>query len=211
MKIKKRIIEASQLLIKIGHNIGSEGNISHRVGDKIYITPSGIKTLNLKKKNISELDLDGNILNKIKPSSEFLLHLLIYKNFKNINSVVHSHSTWASIISCTRMNIPSFHYMIAEFGGDNIKCSKYATFGTKELSTNVNTALKNRKGCLIANHGQITLGENIEESIDLSIAMEKICKQYYYCLLTNKLKILNKKQMLKVIESFKDYKPKPKR
>ena len=98
--------------------------------------------------------------------------------------------------------------MIAEFGGDDIKCAKYATFGTKELSKNVNTALNNRKGCLIANHGQITLGENLEESIDLSIAMEKICKQYYYGLLTNKLKILNKKQMLKVIESFKDYKPK---
>ena len=208
MRIKKRIIEASHLLIKIGHNIGSEGNISYRVGDRVYITPSGIKTSNLNIKNISELDLDGNILNKIKPSSEFLLHLLIYKNFKNVNSVVHSHSTWASIISCTRMNIPSFHYMIAEFGGDDIKCAKYATFGTKELSKNVNTALNNRKGCLIANHGQITLGENLEESIDLSIAIEKICKQYYYGLLTNKLKILNKKQMLKVIESFKDYKPK---
>jgi L-fuculose-phosphate aldolase len=208
MRIKKKIIEASHLLINIGHNIGSEGNISQRVGDKIYITPSGIKTLNLNIKNISELDLDGNILNNIRPSSEFLLHLLIYKNFKNINSVVHSHSTWASIISCLRINISPFHYMIAEFGGDNIRCAKYATFGTKQLSINVNTALKNRKGCLIANHGQITLGENLEESIDLSIAMEKICKQFYYGLFTKKLKILNKKQMLEVIELFKDYKPK---
>ncbi len=206
MNEKKKILEATNKLIRIGHNIGSEGNISVRKKNIIYITPSGINASELESGDISELDIDGNILNEIKPSSEHLLHLLIYKNFKNIKSVVHSHSMWASIVSCLRIDIPAFHYMIAEFGGENIKCSEYATFGTKKLSANVNKALKDRKGCLMANHGQITIGEDLGESIDLSIAMEKICKQYYHCLLTNKFKILKKDQISEVLDSFKNYK-----
>ena len=149
MRFKKEIIDASKYLLQLQFNIGSEGNISYRQKNEIYITPSGIKTSNLKPKDISKVDLYGKVLNKNKPSSEILLHSWIYRNHKDIRAVVHSHSKWASILSCMRISIPSFHYMVAEFGGNNIKCSKYATFGSEKLSKYVNNVLDKRKGCLI--------------------------------------------------------------
>ncbi len=208
MSFKKEIIDASKYLLQLQFNIGSEGNISYRKKNEIYITPSGIKTSNLEPKDISKVDLNGKVLNKNKPSSEILLHSWIYRNHKDIRAVVHSHSKWASILSCMRISIPSFHYMVAEFGGNNIKCSKYATFGTEKLSKYVNEVLHKRKGCLIANHGQVTIGCNLEEAVDLSIALEKLSEQYYYLWIAKQTKLLSDKEMRKIVKLFEDYKAK---
>ena len=208
MRFKKEIIDASKYLLQLQFNIGSEGNISYRQKNEIYITPSGIKTSNLEPKDISKVDLNGKVLNKNKPSSEILLHSWIYRNHKDIRAVVHSHSKWASILSCMRISIPSFHYMVAEFGGNNIKCSKYATFGTEKLSKYVNEVLHKRKGCLIANHGQVTIGSNLEEAVDLSIALEKLSEQFYYLWITKQTKLLSDKEMRKIVKLFEDYKAK---
>ena len=208
MRFKKEIIDASKYLLQLQFNIGSEGNISYRQKNEIYITPSGIKTSNLKPKDISKVDLNGKVLNKNKPSSEILLHSWIYRNHKDIRAVVHSHSKWASILSCMRISIPSFHYMVAEFGGNDIKCSKYATFGSEKLSKYVNKVLHKRKGCLIANHGQVTIGDNLEEAVDLSIALEKLSEQFYYLLITKQTKLLSNGEMRKIVKLFEDYKAK---
>ena len=208
MRFKKEIVDASKHLLQLQFNIGSEGNISYRQKNEIYITPSGIKTSNLEPKDISKVDLNGRVLNKNKPSSEILLHSWIYRNHKDIRAVVHSHSKWASILSCMRISIPSFHYMVAEFGGNNIKCSKYATFGTEKLSKYVNEVLHKRKGCLIANHGQVTIGCNLEEAVDLSIALEKLSEQFYYLCITKQTKLLSGKEMRKIVKLFEDYKSK---
>lgn len=208
MRFKKEIIDASKYLLQLQFNIGSEGNISYRQKNEIYITPSGIKTSNLKPKDISKVDLNGKVLNKNKPSSEILLHSWIYRNHKDIRAVVHSHSKWASILSCMRISIPSFHYMVAEFGGNDIKCSKYATFGSDKLSKYVNKVLHKRKGCLIANHGQVTIGDSLEEAVDLSIALEKLSEQFYYLLITKQTKLLSNGEMRKIVKLFEDYKAK---
>ena len=203
-----QIIEAYKRHLDLGLNVGSEGNISVRKNDLIYITPSGIDINKIGKKHISVISLNGFKENKIKPSSELDLHLMLYKNRAEISSIVHCHSDWASTLSCLRKNIPQFHYMVAEFGGKDIKCAKYATFGTKKLAKNVIKAIKNRKGCLLANHGQICVGKNLEEASHLSIALEKISKQYFFCLLSKKFKMLTNNEMSEVLESFSDYKTK---
>ena len=98
--------------------------------------------------------------------------------------------------------------MVAEFGGNNVKCSKYATFGSEKLSRYVNNVLHNRKGCLIANHGQVTIAKNLEEAVDFSIALEKLSEQYYYLWNSKKIKLLSDKEMRKIVKLFKDYKAK---
>ena len=206
--IKETIIKNYNLLLKKGMNLGSEGNISIKYEEKIFITPSGIDIKNLKNENISVIDFEGNVKNGIKPSSELDLHLLIYKKRKEVSSIVHCHSDWASILSCMRQRIKRFHYMIAEFGGDDIKCSKYATFGTTQLANFVLSACRDRKGCLIANHGQISLGENIDEAIHLSLALEKLAKQYYFCLLSKNFKLLSSNEISNVLKKFAQYKSK---
>ena len=174
----------------------------------IFITPSGIETTSLNESLISEVDINGNVKNNKKPSSEILMHLYIYRNRPEISSIVHCHSTWASILSCSRKKIPSFHYMVAEFGGNDIKCAEYATFGTRKLANNVLKVLKDRNGCLISNHGQLTIANNLKDALNLAVSLEKLSKQYYFSSFLKGNKILSGKEMHKVLELFKDYKVK---
>ena len=205
-KIKQKLVFSAKKLEKLGLNIGSEGNVSFRNNKTILITPSGIDTSKLDEKKISEVDLEGKVKNNIKPSSEILMHLFIYKKRPEIKSIVHCHSEWASIVSCQRQKITAFHYMIAEFGGPDIPCAKYATFGSKELAENVLNVIKSRWGCLIANHGQLTISESIEGAINLAISLEKLSKQFFFCKLSKKTKFLNNNEMNKVVKLFKNYK-----
>ena len=206
--IKNDIVYASKKTLDLGLNCGSEGNVSVRRKDTIFITPSGIETTSLNESLISEVDINGNVKNNKKPSSEILMHLYIYRNRPEISSIVHCHSTWASILSCSRKKIPSFHYMVAEFGGNDIKCAEYATFGTRKLANNVLKVLKDRNGCLISNHGQLTIANNLKDALNLAVSLEKLSKQYYFCSFLKGNKILSGKEMHKVLELFKDYKVK---
>ena len=204
--LKNDIVYTSKRTLDLGLNCGSEGNVSVRTKDTIFITPSGIETASLNESLISEVDINGNIKNHKKPSSEILMHLSIYRNRPEISSIVHCHSIWASILSCSRKKIPAFHYMVAEFGGNDIKCAEYATFGTKKLAKNVLKVLKERNGCLISNHGQLTIANNLNNALDLAVSLEKLSKQYYFCSFLKDTKTLSIKEMRKVLELFKDYK-----
>ena len=206
--IKNDIVYASKKTLDLGLNCGSEGNLSVRRKDTIFITPSGIETTSLNESLISEVDINGNVKNNKKPSSEILMHLYIYRNRPEIFSIVHCHSIWASILSCSRKKIPSFHYMVAEFGGEDIKCAEYATFGTRKLANNVLKVLKERNGCLISNHGQLTIANNLNNALNLAVSLEKLSKQYYFCSFLKGTKVLSSKEIHKVLELFKDYKVK---
>ena len=96
--------------------------------------------------------------------------------------------------------------MIALAGGEDIKCSKYATFGTHELSANIVKALKNRKACLMSNHGQVAFGENLSKAFELAQEVENICQQYIIALKMGKPKILSFSEMQKILEKVKNYK-----
>ena len=192
------------------------GNISIRAdqnGKKGFlITPSGIKYDQLNEENIVFLELDESLnndkisKNNLNPSSEWRFHQDIYIKKKDACAIVHAHSLHATAVSAHGKNIPAFHYMIALAGGDDIKCSKYATFGTKELSQNMLTALEKRKACLMSNHGQVAFGKNLEEAFELAQEVENICHQYINTLKIGKPKILSFEEMNKILEKTKSYK-----
>ena len=205
---QKKIIKSSKELEEKNLNIGSEGNVSIRSEKGFYISPSAIHPDKLKISDIPYISFEGKQIGGKKPSSEWMMHLLIYRERSDIKAITHSHSMWSTSLSCLRKKIPSFHYMVAEFGGNDIKCSKYATFGTNLLAKNVLLALNERKGCLMANHGQLTTGKSIEESISLCESLEKLSKQYFLCKLAGQVKLLNKKEMKEVIHLFSNYKSK---
>ena len=125
---------------------------------------------------------------------------------KEAKAVVHAHSTCATAVSSHQKNIPAFHYMVAVAGGEDLKCTKYATFGTKKLSKNIIKALKNRSACLIANHGQVAFGDSLEKAFELAQEIENICHQYINALRIGIPKILSKKEMKIVLGKFKNYK-----
>ena len=183
------------------------GNISVRYKDGFLITPSGAKYSTLKKKDIIFVSNKGKF-NKKKgtPSSEWRFHQDIYLNKKEAKAIVHAHSIFATAISTHRKNIPAFHYMVAMAGGSNIKCAKYATYGTRELSKNILKALNNRCACLIGNHGQIAFSKNLPKTFELAEEVENLSHQYITALKIGKPKILSFKEMKKVLVKAKNYK-----
>ena len=206
-KIKAEIIKFSKMLNSKNLSALRSGNISSRYKDGFLITPSGKKYSSLKNKDIVFVSLDGKF-NKKKgiPSSEWKFHQDIYKNKSDAKAIVHAHSTCATAVSTHKRGIPSFHYMVAMAGGHDIKCAKYATFGTRELSKNILKALKGRKACLISNHGQIAFEESLSKAFELAEEVENISLQYITSLKLGKPKILSINEMKKVLSKAKNYK-----
>ena len=183
------------------------GNISVKYNDGFLITPSGKKYSSLKSKDIVYVSLEGKFDKKKGiPSSEWKFHQDIYKNKKEAEAIVHAHSTNATAVSTHKRGIPSFHYMVAMAGGQDIKCAKYATFGTRDLSKNILKALNGRKACLIANHGQIAFDKNLPKAFELAEEVENISLQYITALKLGRPKILSLKEMNKVLSKAKNYK-----
>ena len=210
-KLKLEVIKYSKKLNITNLSALRSGNISVRAREKgvegFYITPSGMKYSSLKIKDIVFVSLKGIFdKKKGKPSSEWRFHQDIYVNKKNAKAIVHAHSTCATAVSSHQKNIPAFHYMVAVAGGEDLKCTKYATFGTKQLSRNIIKALKNRTACLIANHGQVAFGDNLDKAFELAQEIENICHQYINALRIGIPKILSKKEMKIVLGKFKNYK-----
>ena len=183
------------------------GNISVRYKGGFLITPSGKRYSLLKSKDVVFVSLKGKFDKKKEPpSSEWRFHQDIYLKKKKAKAIVHAHSIYATAISTHGKSIPAFHYMIAMAGGNNIKCAKYATYGTRELSNNILKALKNRSACLIGNHGQIAFSENLSKAFELAEEVENLSHQYITALKIGTPKILSFIEMKKVLEKAKNYK-----
>ena len=186
---------------------GIEGGI-----EGFFITPSGKKYETLKPEDIVFLSLNEkkdflSWFNSGKnPSSEWRFHQDIYKNKWEAKAIVHAHSTHATAVSTHGKSIPPFHYMIALAGGEDIRCSEYATFGTHELSMNIIKALKGRKACLMSNHGQVAYGVNLSKSFELAQEIENICHQYIIALKMGEPKNLSLSEMNKILDKVKNYK-----
>ena len=204
--IKENIIKYSKKLNNRGLSALRSGNISIRFENGFFITPSGMKYSSLKTKDIVYVNLDGTFNKKQKPSSEWRFHQDIYLKKKEAQAIVHAHSTNATAISVHNKRIPAFHYMVALAGGHDIKCAKYATFGTRELSKNILKALKNRKACLISNHGQIAYDSDLPKAFELAEEVENLSLQYITALKLGKPKILSVKKIQKVLAKAKNYK-----
>ena len=210
-KLKIAVIKYSKKLNTTNLSALRSGNISVRAKEKgvdgFYITPSGMKYSTLKIEDIVFVSLIGRFdKKKGTPSSEWRFHQDIYVDKKDAKAIVHAHSTCATAVSSHQKKIPAFHYMVGVAGGEDIKCSKYATFGTRNLSKNILSALKDRSACLIGNHGQIAFGENLEKTFELAHEIENICHQYINALRIGIPKILSKKEMKIVLVKMKNYK-----
>ena len=205
--LRSEIIKYSKMLNSQKLSALRSGNISARHKGGFLITPSGKKYSLLKNKDIVFVSLDG-LFDKKRgiPSSEWKFHQDVYLNKKDANAIVHAHSTNATAVSTHKKGIPPFHYMVAMAGGHDIKCAKYATFGTRDLSKNILKALKGRKACLIANHGQIAFEDNLSKAFELAEEVENISLQYITSLKLGKPKILSLNEMKKVLSKTKNYK-----
>ena len=205
--LRSEVIKYAQMLNSRKLSALRSGNISARFKDGFLITPSGAKYSSLKNKDVVFVSLKGKFDKKKGiPSSEWRFHQDIYNNKTKAKAIVHAHSNCATAISTHGKGIPAFHYMVAMAGGNDIKCAKYATYGTRELSKNILKVLQQRNACLIGNHGQIAFSENLSKAFELAEEVENLSNQYIKALKIGKPKILSSKEMNKVLSKAKNYK-----
>lgn len=205
---RKKVVEFGKKLITEGLTTGTGGNISIIDREKGYfcISPSGIDYFKTEVEDIVVMDLDGNVVEgDRKPSSEFEMHRLIYIDREEAGAVVHCHSTFATVLACNRMDLPASNYIIADGGGNNIRCADYATFGTKEIGEKAVEAMKDRRACLQANHGQITFGSNIDSAFGLAKTVEQLSKIHVFALSCGKPVLIDDEEVENIVNKFQSY------
>jgi L-fuculose-phosphate aldolase len=200
-----RLIATARAMQPAGLNRSTAGNVSVRSGEGFYITPTGMPYDTLCATDIPLMALDGTHAGLRKPSSEWRFHRDLYAARPEIGAVLHAHSPFAVSLACLRRDIPPFHYMIARFGGDTIRCAEYAIFGSPALSTAAVAAMEGRRGCLLANHGLLVAGRDLAEALALAIELEELCEQYWRACAIGRPMLLSAREMAEVIEKFKGY------
>lgn len=199
------ILAACRAMNARGLNQGTSGNVSMRHGDGMTITPSGVPYGEASPEMMVPVASDGTPRGTLKPSSEWRMHLDLYRARPEAKAVVHVHSPYATALSCHRRGIPAFHYMVAVGGGPDIRCADYATFGTQALSDAMLAALDGRTACLLANHGQIAFGPTLERALWLAEEVETLARQYILARELGEPVALDAAEMSRVIDLFATY------
>jgi len=159
--------------------IGSAGNASVRVDDHVVITPSSIHYSEMSSDDMVVLDLNGTVLEGTRnPSIEHKMHLALYNTREDAKAVVHTHSLYACAMAILNESLPPIIDETITKLGSEIRVSKYAMPGTKDLATNVREAMEDRSAALIGNHGAVCIARTMKEALHLAILLERICKIY---------------------------------
>jgi L-fuculose-phosphate aldolase len=204
-ELRQQLIDTALDMNARGLNQGTSGNLSVRHGDGMLITPSSMDYASLKTDDIVHLDLDGNSTSVRRPSSEWRFHARIYKRRPEAQAVLHAHPLNCSALACMGKGIPAFHYNVAVAGGNDIRCARYETFGTQELSDAMLEALEGRKACLMANHGMTCVEKDLPTVLDLAVEVENLAAVYGRILAMGKANILDDAEMDRVIRQFGCY------
>ena len=208
-ELRQKLISTACRTMSCGLNKGVAGNLSVRAEENgeagFLITPTGIAYESLAPADIVFMRLDGSATGRRKPSSEWRFHRDVYVARSEAGAIVHAHSPFATSLACLRRDIPAFHYMIARFGGDTLRCASYATFGTQQLSDAALAAMTQRNACLLANHGMLVFGRDLDQALDLAVELEALCEQYWRACQLGEPVLLDEREMATVLEKFAHY------
>ncbi len=206
-KEREEIVQYGKKLVTSNLTKGTGGNLSiyNRKEGLMAISPSGIDYFKIKPEDVVVLDLEGNkIEGDKKPSSEYEMHRIFYANRVDINAIIHTHTIYATTIACLNWDLPPVHYMVA-LAGLNVRCAKYATFGTKELAENAFEAMKDRKAVLLANHGLLAGDKDLANAFNITEEIEYCAELYYRTKCIGEPVILSEDEMRLMLEKFKTY------
>ena len=206
--LRQAIIDKCLWMNASGLNQGTSGNISARHEGRMIITPSATpyEAMTPEMLAATPLDGDGAWEGPLKPSTEWRFHLDLMRARPEVGAVVHTHSTFATALAMTRRPIPAAHYMVAAFGGTDVRVAEYATYGTAALSENAIRAMEGRNACLLANHGALVAGPTLEKAMWLAVELETLARQYVIALgLPGGPAILSDAQIAETMAGFKTY------
>jgi L-fuculose-phosphate aldolase len=177
-QMRETLVSSYSELVEMGLMDQATGNISCRTDGGMLISCSGATAKNLTAERVVKVRDDGSWDGDVKPSSEWRMHHAIYQRHEVANAVLHTHSDYCVAMACNNLSLPGFHYMVGAFGGSDVPCVPYSTFGTEQLATDAADALTDRAACLLGNHGMICRGSNFDVAIAHAERLEILCKHY---------------------------------
>jgi L-fuculose-phosphate aldolase len=193
---RELVLNTSLKLVEKGLVIGTSGNVSQRLRqdkgpDLIVITPTSRYYDSITADDIPVVSLDGSrVEDCLDPSSEVLMHIAIYKARSDVDAVIHTHSTYASTVSVSDLEIPAILEEEVMLLGGPIRVARYARSGTIELANNVVAGLEGRSAVVLANHGAVGVGRTMREALNACELLEKAAKVYLFALAAGKLNLL---------------------
>ena len=194
---------------QLGLIVGSSGNVSERNRHGMIITPSGGSPEGVATDAMARMTLDGVVSNDAAPSSEWEMHAAIYQAFPQARCIVHTHADACTALACLGQRLPPFHYMVVRFGGPDVRCAPYVTFGTRALAEQAVVALQERSACLLANHGMILHARDTETALSDAVLLESLCKQYLLARSAGTPRLLTETEIAAARERFRSYGPRP--
>ena len=200
-----KVLATARAMNPPGINRGSAGNVSARCAGGFIITPTGMAYDACTADDMVKVGADGTPRGPRKPSSEWRFHRAIYAARPEAGAVVHTHSPFATALACQEMGVPAFHYMVARFGGADVRCAAYATFGSQELSDAIIAALADRCACLMAHHGMVVFGRDCDHALALAVELETLCEQFWRVLQLGAPKLLPADEMTRLLAKFASY------
>ena len=206
-KEREQVIEYSLKLLSEGLTNGTAGNVSifNREEGLVAISPTGVNYSELTPEMISVVDLNGKLIEGLKPSSELEMHMILYRNREDVNAVIHTHPVYTTVLACLRQDLPAIDYMIAVTGATKVRCAEYASYGTKELAENAYKAMGSSLAVILANHGLTTAGKDIANAFNITVQVEYISNLYIKARNIGEPIILPDKEMNSMLERFKTY------
>ena len=206
-KEREQVIEYSLKLLSEGLTNGTAGNVSifNREEGLVAISPTGVNYSELTPEMISIVDLEGKLIEGLKPSSELEMHMILYRNREDVNAVIHTHPVYTTVLACLRQDLPAIDYMIAVTGTTKVKCAEYASYGTKELAENAYKAMGSSLAVILANHGLTTAGKDIANAFNITVQVEYISNLYIKARNIGEPIILPDNEMNSMLERFKTY------
>jgi L-fuculose-phosphate aldolase len=197
-ELRRELCVIGRRMVETGLVSGASGNISVRSDTLVAVSPAGVMLDRLTPEACPVVNLDGQLLDGERPSSETPMHLAIYQE-TGAQAVVHTHSTYGAVVATTMDELPAIHYNTLLLGG-TIMVAPYATYGTPELAENVRTAMKGKRAALMANHGGVTIGHDLEDAYENAKLLEWLCGVYVRAKMIGEPRILTEEQLLQVLE-----------
>jgi L-fuculose-phosphate aldolase len=178
-RLRAEVAQAGRQLAACGLVSGLAGNVSARTRELVAVTPTGGRLATLRPEEIAIVDLAGALVDApLAPTSELPFHLAIYERYE-AGAVVHTHPPMATAVACVVDELPCMHYSLLTLGG-SVRVARYATFGTDDLAASVVDALDGRTAALMASHGAVTYGENLQAAVDATELLEWACTVYVH-------------------------------
>lgn len=206
--LRRELAEVYRDLGRLGLNTGSTGNVSARTRHGMLISATGATVETVMPGSLVAMTLDGDIRkasDDAKPSSEWAMHAAIYQADPAALAIVHTHADACTALACLNEGLPAFHYMIASFGGADVRCAPYVTFGTPELARAATDAIAGRSACLLANHGMIVHAASPRKALQAALRLETLCRQYLHARAAGTPRLLTQAEMVAAMRRFEIY------